>query len=210
MQSEVQIPIDSFSLEGLLTIPEKSTSLVLFVHGSGSSRFSPRNNFVANILNEGNIATLLIDLLSEKEDAVYETRFDIDLLTERVIAIIKWLKQHKDTSTMSLGLFGSSTGAAAALMAAARQPENIQAVVSRGGRPGLAKTSLKRVNAPTLLIVGEKDFEVIKLNQSAFTMLSAKKKLEIVPGATHLFEEPGCLEIVSKLAQNWFTTYLKL
>ncbi|PIS00698.1 MAG: hypothetical protein COT84_06240 [Chlamydiae bacterium CG10_big_fil_rev_8_21_14_0_10_35_9] len=210
MQSEVQIPIDSFSLEGLLTIPEKSTSLVLFVHGSGSSRFSPRNNFVANVLNEGNIATLLIDLLSEKEDAVYETRFNIDLLTERVIAIIKWLKQHKDTSTMSLGLFGSSTGAAAALMAAARQPEDIQAVVSRGGRPDLAKTSLKEVNAPTLLIVGEKDFEVIKLNQSAFAMLSAKKELEIVPEATHLFEEPGSLEKVAKLAQNWFATYLKL
>lgn len=204
----IHIPVDSFSLEGELVIPKGSTGLVVFVHGSGSSRLSPRNNFVARFLNQAHLSTLLIDLLSKKEDEVYETRFDIELLTRRVNLILKWLQANPATKHLPLGLFGASTGAAAALKAAAQDPKSVKAVVSRGGRPDLAQGALRKVKAPTLLIVGGEDGEVINLNQEAASELSCIKKIEIVPKATHLFEEEGCLEKVALLASQWFLKYL--
>lgn len=196
------------TLEGMLKIPDASTGLVLFAHGSGSSRFSPRNNFVADILNEAGAATLLIDLLSKQEDQIYQTRFDIDLLTTRLEAVVQWLEQQQGTAHLPIGLFGASTGAAAALEVAAHLGTTIKAVVSRGGRPDLALSVLDKVTAPTLLIVGGNDFGVIELNQKAYERLGCIRKLEIVPNATHLFEEPGCLEEVAQLAKEWFTRYL--
>lgn len=198
----------NISLEGILEIPEKAKGIVVFAHGSGSSRLSPRNNFVADILNKGGIGTLLVDLLSEQEDMNYEKRFDIDLLEKRLSDIILWLRSQKETKNLNIGIFGSSTGAAGALRVTEKLKKDIQAVVSRGGRPDLAIAVLDKVEAPTLLIVGAKDFEVIELNQIAFKKLKCLKKLEIVPNATHLFEEPGCLEEVARLALNWFKTYL--
>lgn len=200
----IRINIDTVILEGMIDVPKGATGIVLFSHGSGSSRLSPRNTFVANILQEAGIATLLIDLLTEREDEIYETRFDINLLTERLIAITDWLRKNPETKNLSLGLFGASTGAASALKVAAKLGKNIKAVVSRGGRPDLASDALPRVKSPTLLIVGGNDFGVIELNESAYSQLSCEKKLEIVEGATHLFEEPGALEKVSKLATDWF------
>jgi len=200
---------DKIKLEGMLKIPPEAEGIVLFAHGSGSSLFSPRNNFVANILNNNKLATLLIDLLSEKEDEVYETRFDIGLLTKRLILVVEWLDKHSETKNLSLGLFGSSTGAAAALQVAAALGKKIKAIVSRGGRPDLAMQVLNKVVAPSLFIVGGSDYGVIELNETAFAELNSIKKLDIVPHATHLFEEPGCLEEVARLATEWFTQYLK-
>ncbi len=204
----VHVPAPGVSLEGMLTLPREAEGLVLFAHGSGSSRHSPRNNFVARCLREAGLGTLLMDLLTGMEDAVYETRFDIGLLTDRLETATAWLQAQPDTKTLRVGYFGASTGAAAALRAAADLGSGIAAVVSRGGRPDLAGPLLDRVRAPTLLIVGGQDGLVVDLNRRACEELTVEKRLAIVPGATHLFEEPGALEAVARLAADWFTTYL--
>jgi putative phosphoribosyl transferase len=208
---EQTISLGTITLYGNLAIPKTSTGIVLFAHGSGSGRMSPRNQFVAEVLNKGHIATLLVDLLTEQEAKTDEIsgafRFNIDLLSKRLGQITDWLGQEKETKGMNIAYFGASTGAAAALIAAAQKGALISSVVSRGGRPDLANPFLSQVQAPTLLIVGEKDPEVIALNQEAFQKLSCLKKMEIVPGASHLFEEPGCLEKVSLLARDWFKTH---
>jgi len=192
-----------------LLVPERAAGVVLFAHGSGSSRHSPRNKFVAAQLREARLATLLIDLLTPQEDEVVRTRFDIALLTERLAEAARSLAREPQTKGLPLGLFGASTGAAAALEVAAAMPEAIRAVVSRGGRPDLAsRAALSRVKAPTLLIVGGDDTGVIELNEQAYAALGCDKRLEIVPGATHLFEEPGKLEAVARLAAQWFTRHL--
>jgi len=206
---EVLIPAAKVSLPGTATIPDGATGIVAFAHGSGSSRHSPRNRYVAEVLHEHNIATLLFDLLTVREDQAYETRFDIGLLTERLLAAIAWLEENKETKGMKIGCFGASTGAAAALQAAAKHP-TIAAVVSRGGRPDLAgPQALILVRAPTLLIVGGWDDGVIDLNRQAYDLLQCEKKLEIVPGATHLFEEPGTLEQAAEHAARWFAAHLR-
>ncbi len=204
----VEIPIDSVSLEGMLGLPEGTKGIVLFAHGSGSSRLSPRNNFVAGILRKAGIGTLLFDLLTEEEDMVYSTRFDIDLLTERLILATNWLKNQPQSEGLRIGYFGASTGAAAALQATAMGSSSIFAVVSRGGRPDLAMPHLSKVKAPTLLIVGGFDESVIGLNQQAYDELVGERELIIVPGATHLFEETGTLEEVARLAAEWFVRHL--
>jgi putative phosphoribosyl transferase len=204
----VQIPIDALGLEGSLALPEQTQSLVLFAHGSGSSRFSPRNNFVAQVLRQAGIGTLLMDLLTAEEDTVYKTRFNIELLTERLLLATKWLQEQPRTKHLVIGYFGASTGAAAALKAAAAAGSKIGAVVSRGGRPDLAEGALEHVQSPTLLIVGGRDEVVLELNRQAYARLKGKKQLVIVPGATHLFEEPGALEEVARLATEWFKPYL--
>lgn len=209
MEREITIPVDGTALEGALVIPKGATGIVLFVHGSGSSRFSPRNRFVATQLQEAGIATLLIDLLTREEDDVYATRFDIDLLTERLDGIVRWLGSEQEANDLAVGFFGASTGAAAALRAAARLGGRIAAVVSRGGRPDLAMDDLPDVVAPTLLIVGGLDFGVIELNEKALAALACEKQLEIVPGATHLFEEAGALEEVARLARDWFAGHFR-
>jgi len=208
MEKIIHVNLPQGSLEGMLKIPPKSDGIVLFAHGSGSSRLSPRNNFVAKLLNDAGLATLLIDLLTTKEDENYQTRFNINLLTERLKNVYDWLKSQSDTKDLRIGLFGSSTGAAAALQLAAALGEKITAVVSRGGRPDLALDVLDSVSAPTLLIVGGNDFGVIELNQKAYDQLVCHKHLEIIPHATHLFEEPGCLDAVAKSAQSWFQRFL--
>jgi len=196
--------IPPLGLEGDLMVPEDASGVVLFAHGSGSSRLSPRNRQVAETLQQNGLATLLMDLLSPDEDQ----RFNIELLSARLIHAVDWLAQEASTARLRLGLFGASTGAAAALVTAARRPDNVRAVVSRGGRPDLAGAALSLVDAPTLLIVGGRDSTVIDLNRRAFEQLRCDKDIHIVPGATHLFEEPGTLEKVSDLAQDWFLTYL--
>ncbi len=196
--------MDSVRLAGTLAVPEGATGIVVFVHGSGSSRFSPRNIFVAQVLEDGGIGTLLVDLLTRREDTVYETRFNIGLLTERLERIIDWLKKREGTKDLALGLFGASTGAAAALNVAAKEGRGVAAVVSRGGRPDLAMDSLPRVVSPTLLIVGGDDTVVVDLNERALSALRCEKELKIVAGATHLFEEPGALEEIARLAHDWF------
>lgn len=208
MEKLIQIKNQDVILEGMLKIPQSVQGIVLFAHGSGSSRLSPRNNFVADILNNAGLATLLIDLLSKQEDENYQTRFDIDLLTERLNVVVQWLGKQSNTQNLGLGIFGSSTGAAAALRVASEMGADVQAVVSRGGRPDLAMNTLDTVTAPTLFIVGGNDFGVIELNQEAFARLTCSKKFEIIPNATHLFEEPGCLEEVARLAKEWFRKYL--
>ena len=200
---------EDISLPGILTVPDHSIGVVLFAHGSGSSRLSPRNTFVAAELNKAGIATLLIDLLTEEEDFVYETRFDIDLLTRRLGAVAHWLSTHKETNNLPLGLFGASTGAASALNLAAASPTTISAIVSRGGRPDMSMEHLPLVQAPTLLIVGGDDDVVIGLNEQAYAQLRCEKELVIIPGATHLFEEPGTLEQVAEHATRWFVRWLK-
>ena len=209
LEQLVHIPIDSIKLEGSLFLPKQTQGLVIFAHGSGSSRFSPRNNFVARVLREAGIGTLLMDLLTEEEDAVYQTRFNIDLLTERLILATQWMREQPRIKDLVIGYFGASTGAAAALKAASAVGSKIGAVVSRGGRPDLAEEALARVQSPTLLIVGGNDDVVIELNRDAYARLKGKKQLVIVPGATHLFEEPGMLEEVARLATNWFKQYLR-
>lgn len=207
------VPIgNNITLEGNLNIPENAPGVVLFAHGSGSSRHSPRNQYVAQVLYKAGFATMLTDLLTQREEEqdryTGHLRFDIGLLSQRVVSVINWLTVHPTTANLKIGLFGSSTGAAAALVAAAEHPLEVGAVVSRGGRPDLASTYLTSVEAPTLLIVGGNDTQVIELNQLAFSLLKFEKKLEIVPGATHLFEEPGALEQVAQLATQWFERYL--
>jgi len=205
----VHIPVDGVTLEGALAVPAKATGLVLFVHGSGSSRFSPRNNFVARELRNAGLGTLLIDLLTRVEDQDYERRFDIPLLTQRVVRVTAWLRAQPETKQLALGYFGASTGAAAALQAAAEAGNKVSTVVSRGGRPDLAGAkALAQVRCPVLLIVGGHDDVVIELNQQAYALLTGEKELSIVPGATHLFEEPGTLEQVAALASAWFVRYL--
>jgi len=206
---EVAIPAGQVQLAGELVLPENSKGIVLFAHGSGSSRFSPRNTYVASVLHRKGIGTLLFDLLTHEEDQTYATRFDIPLLTQRLLAATQWLRQQPATQHCKLGYFGASTGAAAALQAAAELPDSVSAVVSRGGRPDLAgERALLSVRAPTLLLVGGEDGIVIELNDAAHTVLQCEKKLVIVPGATHLFEEPGTLEQVALAAADWFVRHL--
>jgi putative phosphoribosyl transferase len=211
-EKTVRITLNVASIEGNMRVPANAGGVVLFAHGSGSSRFSPRNQYVAGVLNEAGFATLLIDLLTRDEEEIdlrtRQFRFDLDLLTERLIRATEWLKKNPQTRTLRIGLFGSSTGAAAALIAAAKLVDDVRAVVSRGGRPDLAMEYLAGVKAPTLLIVGGWDTVVIDLNQKAMNRLSAEKKLEVVPEATHLFEEPGKLEEVANLATAWFSKHL--
>jgi pimeloyl-ACP methyl ester carboxylesterase len=208
----VRVPAGPVTLEGNLTLPEQSRGIVLFAHGSGSSRHSPRNRYVARLLNEAKLATLLIDLLTLHEEVIdartAQLRFDIDLLAERLVDATDWLTQFPDTKDLRIGYFGASTGAAAALAAAALRPDPVGAIVSRGGRPDLAGAALIRVRAPTLLIVGENDKQVIQLNRAALAQLRCEKQLVIVPGATHLFEEPGALDVVARLARDWFERHL--
>ncbi len=201
----VSIPTPAGAVEGTLDLPAAARGVVLFAHGSGSSRFSPRNNFVAGVLRNTGIGTLLMDLLTPAEDEIYRTRFNVNLLTERLGMAADWLASQPASGALALGLFGASTGAAAALQLAAERKEGVAAVVSRGGRPDLAgQVALARVKAPTLLIVGGRDAGVIQLNESAYLNLNCKKRIDIVPGATHLFEEPGTLEEVARLARDWF------
>ena len=206
--NDVRIEAGREVLFGNLNILENATTLVLFAHGSGSSRYSPRNQFVARTLNNAGLATLLFDLLTQQEEAIdmrtREHRFNIALLAERLVHATKWAKQQEQTRDLRAGYFGSSTGGAAALVAAAELPQDVGAVVSRGGRPDLAGEALPKVQAPTLLIVGGNDDVVIELNEQARDRMRCEVKLEIVPGATHLFEEPGALEQVAKLASDWF------
>ena len=208
----IRMPAGSVTLEGELVIPGGARGVVVFAHGSGSSRHSPRNQAVATVLQVSGLATLLVDLLTSEEEAIdtrtSHLRFDIPLLARRLMAIDAWLTDQPATSTLRLGYFGASTGAGAALIAAAEQPERIGAVVSRGGRPDLAGQYLPAVKAPTLLVVGGRDEVVIELNEQAQRQLQAPRHLEIVPGATHLFEEPGALERVAALARDWFLRYL--
>jgi len=207
----VRINSGGVTLEGNLIVPRGATGIVLFAHGSGSSRFSSRNRYVAEILRQSNLGTLLIDLLTQQEELVdtrtAHLRFDIDLLARRLVGATEWLgQQHPD---LEVGLFGASTGGGAALVAAAEIPDRIAAVVSRGGRPDLAGDALPLVKAPTLLIVGGDDVPVIAMNQEALDRMTCVKRMEIIPGATHLFEEPGTLEQVAKLASDWFEKYLR-
>jgi putative phosphoribosyl transferase len=207
----VQIPAGSATIEGMLEIPDKAVGLVLFAHGSGSSRHSPRNNYVAGVLREAGVGTLLMDLLTPEEDRDYSRRFDIGLLTERLLAAARWVGSGAAAQNLPLGFFGASTGAAAALEAAAALGTDARAVVSRGGRPDLAsREALASVSAPTLLLVGGFDDGVIDLNQQAYAQLRCEKDLVIVPGATHLFEEPGTLEAVARQAAAWFAKHLPL
>jgi pimeloyl-ACP methyl ester carboxylesterase len=206
---EVAICWDNLILKGNLFVPKEATGLVIFSHGSGSGRWSPRNNFVAEVLQDARQATLLFDLLTELEDGIYANRFNIDLLTLRLIEVTHWVKQQQGIKYLPIGYFGASTGAASALRAAAYFGEDIKAVVSRGGRPDMAMKELHKVTAPTLLIVGGWDDQVIELNEIAFQQLKCERKLEIVPEATHLFEEPGKLGIVAQHSAKWFSKWLK-
>ncbi len=205
---EVNISWDNLSLKGNLCVPKRVTGLVIFSHGSGSGRTSPRNNFVAEVLQGQGLATLLLDLLTEAEDRIYANRFNIDLLTLRLIEVTHWVKQRQGIKSLPIGYFGASTGAASALRAAAYFGEDVRAVVSRGGRPDLAMKELHQVTAPTLLIVGGWDDQVIELNEIAFQKLRCERKLEIVPGASHLFEEPGKLAMVAQHSAKWFSKWL--
>jgi putative phosphoribosyl transferase len=213
VREAIEIPVDGTSLNGDLALPVDPRGLVVFAHGSGSSRLSPRNRFVAEILHRSRLATLLMDLLSPDEESVDaltgHLRFDIDLLAERVVAASDWVVTQPELRALPMGYFGASTGAAAALVAAAQRPQSVGAVVSRGGRPDLAREALSAVAAPTLLIVGGRDHGVIELNQAALDLLaSPHKELRLVQGATHLFEEPGTLDEVARLAAAWFERYL--
>jgi putative phosphoribosyl transferase len=210
---EMKIPLGNVTVEGTLTMPKEASAVVLFAHGSGSSRFSPRNQYVAKQFNKAKIATLLFDLLTKEEEEIdaltAEYRFNIPLLAQRLIGTTQWLRRDPVTKNLKFGYFGASTGAAAALIAAAKLSTDVSAVVSRGGRPDLAGEYLSEVEAPTLLLVGGLDVEVISLNREAMSQMTNEKKLVIIPGATHLFEEPGTLEIVAKSATEWFLRYLR-
>jgi pimeloyl-ACP methyl ester carboxylesterase len=210
---EVQISVGSLLLNGELKVPENATGIVLFAHGSGSSRHSPRNQYVARVIREVGVATLLFDLLTRQEETIdnytREFRFDIDLLARRLVVATNWLAGEHETSHLRPGYFGASTGGAAALVAAAEMGGEVGAVVSRGGRPDLAGPALGHVTAPTLLIVGGLDKPVIRMNEDAYEQLRCMKELKIVPGATHLFEEPGKLEEVADLAAKWFLKHLQ-
>jgi putative phosphoribosyl transferase len=209
---DVMVTSGPVTLRGLLGVPRDARGVVLFAHGSGSGRLSSRNNFVARSMQDAKLATLLIDLLTEDEERADartgHLRFDIAFLAGRLEAATEWLAQSAETSGLKIGYFGASTGAAAALVAAAEMPDHVHAVVSRGGRPDLAGDRLSKVKAPTLLIVGSRDLPVIPLNEDAYAQLRCEKKLEIVAGASHLFEEPGTLEVVARLASSWFSKHL--
>ncbi|MFA6970462.1 MAG: alpha/beta family hydrolase [Gallionella sp.] len=206
--STVHIPAGPVELHGELVVPPSASGVVLFAHGSGSSRFSPRNTYVAQVLQQRGIGTLLFDLLTSEEDENYETRFDIALLTRRLLDATAWLQANPATQSLKIGYFGASTGAAAALLAAAEMDSGIAAVVSRGGRPDLAgAAALSRVTAPTLLIVGGDDHGVIELNQQAYAVMNGEKKLILIPGATHLFEESGTLQQAAASATDWFAQH---
>jgi putative phosphoribosyl transferase len=209
-QREISIPVEKGAIAGTLAVPPNALSIVIFAHGSGSSRLSPRNQFVAEALQQAGMATLLMDLLTPAEDSVdeftAEHRFNIGLLASRVVLATDWVLDQPDWAEFNVGYFGASTGAAAALVAAAERP-TVQAVVSRGGRPDLAGEALHAVKAPTLLIVGGDDVEVIELNRQALAQLQCEKRIAIIPGASHLFEEPGTLEQVANLARNWFVEH---
>lgn len=207
-KSNIKIPVNGVVLDAILTVPPQATAIVVFVHGSGSSRFSPRNNYVAEILQQAGLATLLFDLLTEEEDLTYENRFNIKLLTKRLEQVTEWLLKQPNTKNFKVGYFGASTGSASAIIAAAELRSGIKAVVSRGGRPDLAVDALMKITAPILLIVGGADTVVIELNQGAYDSIKGEKSLQIIPNATHLFEEPGTLEEVAKLACAWFKKYL--
>ena len=211
-EGAVQVTGGPVVLEGNLGVPEGARGVVLFAHGSGSGRHSPRNRYVAGMLREAGLATLLVDLLTSEEEELdlrtRQLRFDIGLLAERLVGATDWISQSPDTRNLPVGYFGASTGAGAALAAAAERPEEVGAVVSRGGRPDLAGDSLSRVQAPTLLIVGGNDIPVIGMNREAMEQMHVEKELEIVSGATHLFEEPGALEEVARLAAEWFVHHL--
>jgi putative phosphoribosyl transferase len=214
IKREVSIDLEGATLEGTLTLPKGADGLVLFAHGSGSSRHSPRNRYVAQVLQSQGIATLLVDLLTRREESIDEysgqLRFDIPFLAKRLIGATNWITSSPDTKDLRVGYFGASTGAGAALMAAAELPDVISTVVSRGGRPDLAKDALDAVRAPTLLIVGGDDEPVISMNREALAKLNCPdKKLVIIPGATHLFEEPGTLEEVARVAAEWFSRHFK-
>jgi dienelactone hydrolase len=213
MSVEVSIPTGRVTLTGDLEIPEGASGVVLFAHGSGSSRLSPRNRYVAGVIREAGLGTLLFDLLTLDEERVdlrtRALRFDIDLLARRLVGATDWLQEQPVARSLALGYFGSSTGGAAALVAAAERPQVVRAVVSRGGRPDLAGDALGRVQAPTLLLVGEWDEPVIDLNRRAMALMTAPVSLVVVPGATHLFEEPGKLEEVAQQAAEWFQTHLR-
>lgn len=205
----VRIPVDQAHVEGLLALPAAPIGVVLFAHGSGSSRHSPRNSYVAGVLHAHGVGTLLLDLLTPEEDRDYRARFDIALLTQRLRAAARWLGRQPFTRALPMGYFGASTGAAAALMAAAAQGSDVRAVVSRGGRPDLAgPEALARVACPTLLLVGGRDEEVLELNRQAASLMRCPHRLSVVPGATHLFEEPGTLEAAARQAADWFEKYL--
>jgi putative phosphoribosyl transferase len=212
VRQSLRILLRDTALEADVTVPEAARGVVLFAHGSGSGRHSPRNRFVAGKLQNAPLATVLADLLTREEELIdsrtAELRFDIGLLAGRVFALTDWIAGYDPTRDLGMGLFGASTGAAAALVAAAERPDVVKAVVSRGGRPDLAGDHLRAVRQPTLLIVGERDPVVIDLNREAMQMLAGETHLEIVPGATHLFEEPGALELVARLARDWFLRYL--
>lgn len=205
----VRIPVNGLKLEAELVIPSHAKGLIIFAHGSGSSRHSPRNQFVAEELRKHDLATLLVDLLSEEEDIDYESRFDISLLSERLVAITDWATHDEQTKHLALGYFGASTGAAAAIYAAVGAEDTVKALVSRGGRVDLALETIKNLKVPTLFIVGEDDYGVREANEKLFLLLKCQKRLAIVPHATHLFEEPGTLEQVTKLTAEWFEKYLK-
>lgn len=210
LRDTIAIQDGQATLEGELVIPQAARCLVLFAHGSGSSRFSPRNNFVATALQQAGIGTLLFDLLTRAEDRNYDTRFDIPLLTRRLLAATAWLRRHPSAQSLAIGYFGASTGAAAALQAAAEPGNAVTAVVSRGGRPDLAGAdALGNVTAPTLLVVGGADTVVIELNQEAYALMKCEKQLLIIPGATHLFEEADTLEQAAKAAAEWFARHCK-
>jgi len=211
-QKLVHVSAGPVELEGNLSLPSNASGIVLFAHGSGSSRHSPRNRFVAEQLKRAGLATLLIDLLTAEEEIADRSsghlRFDIQLLAQRLGYVTDWLKQNPSTRALKIGYFGASTGAGAALLTAAGHPQDVAAIVSRGGRPDLAGDALLRVKAPTLLIVGGEDHDVIRLNETALAQIPGEKRLDIIPGATHLFEEPGTLEQVASLARQWFDRYL--
>ena len=206
--TEITVQAGRINLKGNLVVPDNAKAIVIFSHGSGSSRFSPRNNYVAAVLNKNNIATLLIDLLTPVEDEIYANRFNIDLLTTRLITVTRHIHQQPQFQNFSIGYFGASTGAASALRAASTMSDVIDAVVSRGGRPDLAASAIPSIDAPTLLIIGSIDEPVIEMNQEAYDLMKCEKKMVIVHGATHLFEEPGKLEEVAKLATDWFQKFL--
>ena len=209
VEHNIQIIYGKLVLEGILGLPPDPSGVIIFAHGSGSGRLSPRNNFVARFLQQNGLATLLLDLLTPQEAEDRRKVFDIGLLADRLLLAKTWLEEDTRTKKLGIGYFGASTGAGAALQAAARDPQKIQAVVSRGGRPDLAEAYLPSVTAPTLLIVGGWDEPVIEMNQSAYELLTCEKKLIIVPGAAHLFEEPGTLEQVAEHACQWFLQYLR-
>lgn len=209
MKKTISINIDSRVLEGELAIPQNAQGLVIFVHGSGSSRFSPRNNYVARILQQYNLATFLVDLLTKEEDLNYEYRFDIDLLCERLNQITDYLKENKEVKELNFGYFGASTGAAAAIKSAVQKSKDIKGIVSRGGRVDLAEKELPELKTPILLIVGENDDFVVEINKEAMKKIKFPKKISIIPNATHLFEESGALDAVAHEAAEWLLTCLK-